>query len=159
MWILKTEKPLILKKQKKTTHQNQYTFKVSSDRIVSDLSKLGVSQHKTHTIIFRDDIFEDDSLIKHFIRGVFDGDGTTNKAYFSIVGTERFLVGIKEHLKKSDINLSLYDAHCKSRDIKRLAFNNRKEMKKIFHYLYDDSNIYLTRKKNKFLEYFKSIDK
>jgi hypothetical protein len=154
---LKTIKPLIFKKAKKDTHQNQFTLKVSSDKMINDLFKLGVCENKTHLLIFRTDFFNEKKLIKHFIRGVFDGDGTTHNAYFSIVGTEKFLAGIRDYLKQENINLGIYNAHCKSKDIKRLAFNNRAELAKIFNYLYDDSNIFMERKKNKFINYFKKI--
>jgi hypothetical protein len=138
----------------KSKNRDVFDIKISSSKMKSDLLKLGISPNKTISVNYPS---IPENLQSHFMRGVFDGDGTTHNAYFSIVGTEKFLAGIRDYLKQENINLGIYNAHCKSKDIKRLAFNNRAELAKIFNYLYDDSNIFMERKKNKFINYFKKI--
>lgn len=146
---LETEKPLIFRQARKETHQNQYTLKVSSDKIVDDLKKIGVSENKTHNLNFNLDYFKND-VIRHFIRGVFDGDGTINKNYVSIVGNCEFLNGIKQFLLTIGIKFNLYDSDCQSENIKRLSLNNKSMVKLLYDYLYTESTLFLPRKKIKF---------
>jgi hypothetical protein len=148
---LETLKPLIFRKARKETHQNQYTLKVSSDKIVDDLKKLGVMENKTHSLKLNLDYFISDDIIKHFIRGVFDGDGTINKNYVSIVGNGEFLNGIKNYLETKDIKFGLYNSDCKSTNIKRLTFNNKNMVSKFYDYIYSDATLFLPRKKIKFM--------
>ena len=149
--LLETEKPLIFRKARKNTQQNQYTFKISSDKIVDDLKKMGVVENKTHITKFRLDSFKNEDMVRHFIRGVFDGDGTVNKNYVSIVGNGEFLNGIKKYLETKEIQFGLYDSDCKATNIKRLSFNNQKTLKKFFDYMYKNSQLHLPRKKIKFI--------
>jgi intein/homing endonuclease len=95
--------------------------------------KLGVIQAKTHTLTFPDFLKED--LIRHFIRGYFDGDGcltgsyenykNKEKKYFawciSIVGTTTFLNKIGEILKNEiNVNHCLTTRNKKSQHIQTL---------------------------------------
>ena len=51
----------------------EYKLALNSDKLVSDIEKLGVVERKTLTLTFPN-LRED--LIPHFIRGYFDGDGS-----------------------------------------------------------------------------------
>lgn len=148
---LVTEKPLIFRKARKESHQNQYTFKVSSDKIVNDLKKIGVVENKTHLLKFNIDYFKNKDIIRHFIRGVFDGDGTINKNYVSVVGNGDFLDGIKTYLLEKDIKFGLYNSDCASKNIKRLTLNNQSMIKPLYDFLYDGATLFLPRKKIKFI--------
>lgn len=110
----------------------------------------------------------DEKLIRHFIRGYFDGDGSIilshNTSYykakgcnikyiyptycFMILGTEIFLNDI---LEKAGFNYGkIYDT--KSEKIKCLKINAKKEYQNIYNYLYNNSTIKLERKYNKWNE-------
>ncbi|MTK11827.1 MAG: hypothetical protein F8N39_06990, partial [Clostridiaceae bacterium] len=54
---------------------------ITSQKTVEDLKRLGVKENKTLNLTFPDDKKVSNCLIRHFIRGYFDGDGTI---YFSI---------------------------------------------------------------------------
>ena len=87
----------------------EYKLALISDKLVSDIEKLGVVERKTLTLTFPD-LRED--LIPHFIRGYFDGDGSvflhTRKSGdgihececlgINICGTKEFLITLSTHL-------------------------------------------------------------
>lgn len=80
-------------------------FAVSNKKLVSDLIKLGCVPCKSLILTFPNkEIFKTDDLVKHFIRGYFDGDGcisySSNKYYkprCSILGTRSILENIEKY--------------------------------------------------------------
>jgi len=106
------------------------------------------------------------SLVHHFIRGYFDGDGCvytynpknynkTNTIYNSIgvniCGTQEFLECISRNFST---NQPKKDKR-KENNIWYLSFSGSKKTKFFYEYLYKDATIWLTRKKDKFDKYFK----
>jgi hypothetical protein len=98
-------------------------------------------------------------LIRHFIRGYFDGDGCiTHHTYskcvspaISVLGTKVFLQNILENCKLS-ANFRHDSRH--SENTFSLEFNKINGIAFI-NYLYSNTNIYLDRKYNKYL-FFKN---
>jgi hypothetical protein len=96
-------------------------------------------------------------LIRHFIRGYFDGDGCISQSgkypMFSIVSTKNFLTSIQNILVK---NLGLSKTkfmirHPKNgNNIRTLMYGSYGNCIPIYHYLYDDASIFLKRKRDKF---------
>lgn len=120
------------------------------------LSNYGCTIRKSLTLKFPDiNIFQDKNLIRHFIRGYFDGDGCIsygNKEHtypiVIILGTEDFLNGIQ----------SIYGTNQKYRNAnegqnitKELSFAGSSAIK-FMHWIYEDSTIYLERKFNRYKE-------
>ena len=78
-----------------------------SNKLVSDIEKLGVIENKTLVLTFPELPTE---LVHHFIRGYFDGDGSVflcndprpeyDNIYLgiNICGTKEFLEGLTHHL-------------------------------------------------------------
>lgn len=103
--------------------------------------------------------------MKHFIRGYFDGDGcitgwlATEKGKadrvrykFDICSkTITMLSDIQKVLSKNDINVNIN--YLKRDDMYRISTSSKSEVSKLYHYLYDDANFYLSRKFNKFSYY------
>lgn len=58
---------------------NSFGIDINSSHICNDLVKLGIGYNKTYTENHIPNIKE--SLIRHFIRGYFDGDGTVSGSY------------------------------------------------------------------------------
>ena len=95
----------------------------------------------------------DMSLYRHFIRGLFDGDGNIGfpkrensvRTSFSIVGNYNLLSSILMLLKENNIYTNIYRTH--SENAWSLESSKRSEVKKIYNYLYDNATTYLTRKK------------
>lgn len=107
-------------------------------------------------------------LVRHFIRGFFDGDGSvsfyeTKKTMFfnfSFVFNSKIFAEQVGKIFEDLFNIrAVYYTHigktCTYYVIRFDYSRNRTEkIKEIFKYLYEDSTIFLTRKKIKFLKYF-----
>ena len=137
------------------------TINFSSLKMTSDLRVLGLYPGKSINMEFMPEIPRE--LVRHFIRGYFDGDGSvytsrntsTHKGILyeyqapavSMIGTASFIKNITEHLtfkhrfKKSKTDGMIY-----------VEYNNKKDMQDIFVYLYKDATVYLERKFNKFID-------
>lgn len=93
------------------------------------------------------------NLIKHYIRGFFDGDGCVSEAIRKENGNKRYiievascqemLIFIKDFLAKNNIKVSDIKKHMTTYDIKT---SNNFEIIKFFNLIYKDANIYLPRK-------------
>lgn len=70
--VLESDYPLI-ESQQKSNNKKTYRFYVYSKKIFDDLVNLGVKPRKSLSLKFP--TFLNDSLMPHFIRGYFDGDG------------------------------------------------------------------------------------
>lgn len=136
---------------------------INSEKIITDLKKHGCFQKKTFKLEFPTTI--ENNLIKHFMRGYFDGDGSIyineKSLTFSIVGTENFITKYKEILIKecllSDTKLGIRHKE-RNNNIRSLVFGGNIIINRIYHFLYDNSSIYLSRKKTKFLDILEKKD-
>ena len=120
-----------------------------------DLLNIGCTPRKTETLNFPKNI--PNTLIIHFIRGYFDGDGclsfVTRKGIrhlmSSFIGTKNILLGIQRVLGLSQ---KLHKAsHVKNSSDFVFEFKiAKKDSVKILNILYNDSSIYLERKYKRF---------
>lgn len=134
-----------------------------SQYLCDKLSEYGLTQAKTYTLQIP---ILDNKLMRHFIRGYYDGDGcfsvikrndrknSNSRTYqFSITGMENPLRKIQEHLIK---NVGVTDnglKHRKSTVAVTIHYSGRNVCKRILDYLYEGATIYLQRKYNKYKEY------
>ena len=136
------------------------------------LNSYGCTPKKSITLKFPDEsIFSDKSLIRHFIRGYFDGDGTLgiydnkvdiyiyhNHCHLALLGTNDMLTNIVNYIgipKKVFITTP-------SPKTKNDLFKVQYAAKEAFYasfYMYYNSNIYLDRKYVKYLEYCRLYEK
>lgn len=81
-----------IRSNKTVTHDGRGCSEINilSSGIVSGLRKYGVKERKSTTILFPNNIPED--MMGHFIRGVFDGDGSA--AFYSRKGRKSHTKGI-----------------------------------------------------------------
>lgn len=109
---------------------------IGNNKIVSDLEKLGVVEHKTKIISCLPNI----QFLDDFIRGYIDGDGSLLKRLpcFQISGNKDFLEDMAKYLK-----LPYHLTPDKS--IYSLRYNT-KESRYLEKRLYKDANYYLKRK-------------
>lgn len=132
-------------------------FTAVSKRIGKRLDELGCVPNKCFICKFPDYLTPE--LERHFIRGMFDGDGCIyrNKRRFLIDFTgNSFICGsIIDIIKRIGVNhIASYkrwpkaDNNCVS-----FRINQRYEVYKFLNYIYKDSKIYLNRKYNKYLEF------
>ena len=139
------------------TYTSEYSsLSIYNTKLVKDLIKHGCTNKKTFTITFPE-LRED--LIRHFIRGYFDGDGCisdikpkkykSNEKYlnkyftFSIVSNKIFIKQMLNIFDKMNIlcSIQIYDNYDILCSYDKLSILNMKE------YIYNKSNIYLNRKK------------
>lgn len=107
------------------------------------------------------------NLIPHFIRGYFDGDGclslytqkikkwTVNKQEFSITGNKIFISNIKKILTVNahvtpGVELKFYK---KSPDSASVRYGKISDIIKLHEYLYNNADVYLETKHQKFIEF------
>lgn len=120
------------------------------------LNSYGCTPRKSLTLNFPNVfIFADKSLIRHFIRGYWDGDGSLtwyDKEHtvpnMSVLGTEDFLTELKHNLPLQ-FDYALYGKTGVTKSFNvcgKNAYNLAK-------FLYQDATIYLDRKFKKYLEY------
>lgn len=131
--------------------QTLYMLAVGSKRLVEALALYGVVSAKTQREVFTDQVPA--SLIHHYMRGLFDGDGTVGcqikpngypRWYVGLSGSEHVVSGFLDVLQQQlGIPRPVYRFltgrhvfHC----------SNQKSVYAIGHFFYRDATIYLKRK-------------
>ena len=154
---------------KTVTRKNISTIRWTSSHMKDIfMNKYKILENKTYdkTFMFP---FEEipEHLIRHFIRGFFDGDGCFSKIRQSlsitIISTSlNFLNQIAKYFTNlsEGINEVIREINGKTTNYYTLNFNFERTDKpekvlKIYNYLYDDSELYLIRKKDKIESYLK----
>lgn len=134
---------------------------IRNEHLWTSLKNKGCVPHKSLILEFPDiNIFSDKSLIYHFIRGYFDGDGSlgyyqhskTNKNYehsLNFVGTENFLMEVQKYL---GIGFLMHKPNCDYRTY-RLSYSTAKAVNAA-NLMYKNATIYLDRKYNIYCNYF-----
>lgn len=166
---IQTDKKVGYYKKTNSYSDKSYEYKLAlvSDKLVSDIEKLGVIERKTLTLTFPD-LRED--LIPHFIRGYFDGDGSvflhTCKSGdgiheyeclgINICGTKEFLTALSVHLPFIGEGQCIYKEKRKETNCWNLKLASNVKSLELYHYMYKDcDDLYLSRKKEKFENFIK----
>lgn len=138
---------------------------INSSKICNDLINLGFGYNKTYCDLKLPKI--NSNLIRHFIRGYFDGDGCISyyycrpdpkwhknervRGYASICcKTKTMIDEIHDFLKVNKIKSSVCFT---KRDSMWILTIPKSQLKKLFNLFYEDSYFYLSRKFNKFNHY------
>lgn len=166
---LNSNRPLYFRKSKNKNQKNIYNLMVNNEHMYNSLIDKGVVPQKTLIIKFPD--FLDEKLISHFIRGYFDGDGcfclskrkdrpNTYRSIFTLIGTNDFCQKVKEIIEsKLGVHCSIGYCHQKyDSPIRCLSIGGKKNCKKVLDWIYQDAEMFLTRKMNKYLEFNKLYD-
>ena len=132
-------------------------------KMVLDLVSLGFTENKTYELKIDWDKIPS-SLIPHFLRGCWDGDGTCNitrgergKIYYNITitGNYVFLSDIRDYLKNKFPSWNFDDFKkergSNSDKIYVLRFGRKKNFQEFTDFLYKNSNIFLKRKYDLYL--------
>lgn len=133
----------------------------SSLQMKTDLIRLGCVPNKSLILKFpSENIFSNPELIRHFIRGYFDGDGSVfisrekhwrNKRYFNVIHY-RFC-GTYDFLQQVDKYINLKGTFYKTNSIYELCYKRKKKLIPFYKFLYKDATIFLERKKQIFEKY------
>lgn len=133
------------------------TISVRSNKMADDLLKYNIMERKSFSTSLPN---IDDNLMKHLIRGILDGDGSVQgrqtdiknryKHSVGFCGAKLLMTQIRDYLvgKLNLTNVSVYTY--KNRELSMVTWSAVKDMKLLYHYLYDDAETYLIRKKEKF---------
>ena len=153
---------------KQVTNKSSIQMTIHSKLMHKQLIEHGLVSRKTYEQLSIPKEMPE-NLIKHFLRGYFDGDGCLTwhasppnvknrevnwriRGAFNIdAKTNNLLLEFQKYLAIHDIKVNLN--YIKRDDMYRLCTSSRKEITKMFHLLYDNSNFYLSRKFNKFNHY------
>lgn len=159
---------------KLTTDKNSKAMQISSTKMILALKELGCVENKTKICFKLPNI--NTNLFRHFVRGYFDGDGSLgfrsarpNQMQINICSIDNnFLIQLQEKLSDHGIISSVYlekrknkslkrpdgEYSCDNVDMFRLTLLSHKDKLKFFEFLYNDCNIKLLRKYDKYKTYF-----
>ena len=136
------------------------TTLIKNQNLWESLNSKGCVPNKSLVLTFpKESIFESEDLIKHFIRGYCDGDGSlswSNKEHtipsINFVGTKSFLESLQIYLGKGYL---MQKPNC-SEFTYRLSYTHTKAFN-VAKYMYENSNIYLNRKYNIYTKYCAAV--
>lgn len=133
-------------------------FIVNSKHLWTILNQYGCTPRKSLTLEFPDiSIFNDKELIRHFMRGYFDGDGCIswgNKEHtvltVQLLGTQSFLSSFLFNCPKEYWDLTLHHNHNNVEESTMFFNLASNKAKRFLDFIYQGSNIYLDRKFNRY---------
>lgn len=137
------------------------TATICGKKIVADLKKYGCEERSSLTQKFPTSIPRE--TMKHFIRGLIDGDGSIG--FYSVTkngkvrpnhyknirmcsGNYQFLKDMMIYMHDNlDLNLNYEVIQKEKENLYSFKYGNKHDLSIIIHWLYDDATIYLKRKK------------
>ena len=142
---------------------------ITSKKMTDDLIDKGCVEHKTNIIKFPTKEQVPKELIRHFIRGYFDGDGsiyyikgckTIEQYSIDFLGTDDFLIGIMNTLINEGIINRKYkfEKRREGQIVSRFRFGGNGAVLRFCHYIYDNTTIYLDRKFDRYQKLLNILD-
>lgn len=139
----------------------------NNTKVCYDLCDLGCTPHKTYDIRLPSSDIVPKEFMRDFLRGFFDGDGCINISEMNgkphiqvtLTGMPEMLTDISDFL----ISEGIIRKTPKLRDDKRsnaysIFFYGADSNKELLDYLYKDATIYLDRKYEKYVDFYKDFD-
>jgi intein/homing endonuclease len=135
-----------------------YRLELNSRHLSNILQTHGCCGKKSFSIIFPE--WLDKSLIRHFIRGYFDGDGclyinkSTDQLGILFVATKEMIDSISKILKE-ELQVNSYISHPEryTNNTYRLDSGGSRQVLRFCEWIYCDATIYLERKYNIYRHY------
>lgn len=135
-------------------------IRIFSIDMVNDLCKFGVTKNKTYNFHMPE---IDEKLMKHFIRGYFDGDGCVRTRTRKLASGQvveyplcdfssvdiNFLEELRQYMYDK-LNICSY-IYTEESGCHRLCIHKNEHTMTFLNYLYTDANIYLDRKYETYL--------
>ena len=146
------------------TYKNQYRLLLFSSHMCKTLESIGMVPNKSLIAEFPMLI---DELNRHFIRGLFDGDGSVCRTQYknrqsyqhtlTITSTLMICEKLVDIIEKAlDINCHIYDASNHNGITKVFNISGKNQIKKFMDWIYDDADLKLQRKYDRYIQYFYS---
>lgn len=139
----------------------------NNTKVCYDLIDLGCTPHKTYDIRMPSYDIVPKEFMRDFLRGFFDGDGCISISEMNskphivvtITGIENMLVDIYEYLISEKVIRKVPKIHRDKRSKAcSIFFYGSDSNKELLDYLYKDSTIYLDRKYQKYIDFYKDFD-
>ena len=164
-----SDKPLeFIQQSKRKDKDNDYhyndmwRFLMFSKHMCEVLNEHGMTPRKSLTLQFPKHL--DESLLSHFIRGYFDGDGSycphhTKKGWFqalvTITSTEDFCKDCLDIIREQAgiEGGGIYDASSHNGITKVISISGTNQVNKFFEWLYKDAELYMKRKHDLYEQY------
>ena len=153
---INSSKPLFFNplNDKNINWQNTYRIDITNKHISERLNELGLVQNKS--LILMPPIWLDNELIPHFIRGYMDGDGCISEQFIEIAATKDMCLYMQKYCVDTlNINATIRNTYNKPESNTKLLFINGKRQMKIFlDNIYQDAEMYIQRKYDKYLKLY-----
>lgn len=155
------------------TNSTYCRIMLTEPKIVNDLIDKGCFEHKTNIIKFPTEQQVPKILLKHFIRGYFDGDGSLKQRkskyktgiidydyVINFLGTDDFLNGIQNYLLENKIINKKYNftKRKNNQTVSSFEFGGNIAALRFCNFIYGDANIYLDRKYQRYINLKNMID-
>ena len=135
------------------TKSGQTTLLISNKHISQRLIELGCHRAKTYTLVFPSEKQVPKHLVRHFVRGYFDGDGWVGEKAICIVSTLNFCNSLAEILNQElNVNSYIRARHPERKNNIRMLELSNKAARKFLNWIYKGSNIHLQRKYKRYLK-------
>ena len=142
------DKIIFRSSKRKNTITNSVEIKTYNTVFCENLIKHGINPRKSGNEKIPNTIPK--NLIKHFIRGFVDGDGSLScnkkKTVFNVCSTSEDIISAIQKIFELDANIKINKYYTKN--IYTLQSAKRKTVYLLCKYLYENSEIYLDRKYN-----------
>jgi hypothetical protein len=128
-------------------------FGVYNRKLSDDLRKCGITERKSLIATFPGEAILPKHLHSHFIRGIFDGDGSVftlargNRQVVKIIGSKFFAPDLEKILKHNNIVSRRYTKG----NVEEVVVGKKAEILKFYNFLYKDATLFLKRKYCKFV--------
>lgn len=152
---LESDYPIhIYKSNSEWSHNKYCRLLITSEYLSESLIKNGVFRRKTE--ILKPPQTVPNELIRHFIRGYFDGDGgiikNGNSYYATFIGTPDFIDWINMVINnETGVKCEYYEKRHKYDYVVSIKYFGE-DCYKVIKYLYNYSNIYLDRKYERYIK-------
>ncbi len=160
---LESNHPITIRKlnDKNKNWQNQYKLCISNTYLCNQLTKLGCIPRKSLVLTFPTEEQVPFYLIRHFIRGMWDGDGSiyvsNNRIGTNITSTYAICNSISDILSTQCYFTGTICKDKRSKHTTSILYLTGSKAITFLRWIYQDSTIYLKRKYEKYLEIEKSF--
>lgn len=145
----------------KTTKQAFHSVSIYSNKFCDNLIKMGCFRNKSLILEFPNENQVPQHLVRHFVRGYFDGDGCFSKSsggnlmHFSFVSSIPFSLKLNEYLNHNNI-LTTARQHSKEAPLNYIVRGaDIFSLIRFYNLLYSKSTISLNRKREKVYSFLK----
>lgn len=144
------------------TYKNQYRLLLFSSHMCKSLENIGMVPNKSLVVNLPNLKHE---LIRHFVRGLFDGDGSVYRGQYNNRKSCQHTLTITTTLSMCEslidiventlnINCHIYDASNHNGITKVFNISGKNQVKTFMDWMYDDADLKLTRKHQRYMQYF-----